>query len=70
MQDTLLSDMLDDDQLAVELGVTTRTVQRWRARRIGPPFIRIGRRILTRRDAARQWMLDREQEQPRARGAA
>lgn len=48
-----------------------RTAQRLRARREGPPFIKIGRRVFYRREAVRAWLLAQEQAQPRAnRGAA
>lgn len=56
-------------EFAEQAGVSTRTVKRWRERRIGPPFIRMGRRILYRRDAVAEWLLANEQAQPRAAGA-
>lgn len=56
-------------EFAEQAGVSTRTVKRWRDQRIGPPFIRMGRRILYRRDAVAEWLLANEQEQPRSRRA-
>lgn len=66
----ILNDKLTPAELAAELGVTPRTVQRWNARRIGPPKIKIGKRVYYRREAVEAWMLAHEREQVRARGAA
>lgn len=56
----LKEDFLEPDELAKELGRTRRTIDRWHARRIGPPRIQIGRKILYRRDAVRDWLLQNE----------
>lgn len=55
-------------ELAEQAGVSTRTIKRWRDQRKGPPFIRMGRRILYRREAVTEWLLANEQEQPRSGG--
>ena len=66
-----LQDNIPEQELADELGRTVRTLQRWRSERTGPPFIRLGRQILYRREAVREWLKSLEQEQPRAgRGVA
>jgi hypothetical protein len=45
-------------------------VQRERAQRIGPPFIKLGRKIYYRPAAIEQWLLAQEQAQPRAKQSA
>ena len=62
-------EFIPEPKLASELGRDTRTLQRWRAQRVGPPYIRMGRQVLYRRDAVRGWLIAMEQEQPRAMGA-
>jgi hypothetical protein len=51
-------------------GVSVRTVQRERALRLGPPFIKLGRSIFYRPAAIETWLLAQEQAQPRAKVAA
>jgi hypothetical protein len=48
------------EQLATELGVTERTLLRWRKTRTGPPVTAIGRTIYYRRQAIKEWLLARE----------
>jgi hypothetical protein len=57
----LLGDFLTKDQLAAELKNSTRTLDRWEVRRIGPPRIVIGRTILYQRDSVLEWLKSREQ---------
>ena len=47
-------------QVAAEIGVSVDTLQRWETRRIGPPCVRIGRKVLYRADAFREWLISRE----------
>ena len=65
-----LQDLIPEADYAAQRGVSVRTVQRERAQRIGPPFIKIGRKIYYRPAAIEQWLIDREQSQPRANGRA
>jgi hypothetical protein len=66
-----IHDLIPEAELAAARGVCLRTIQRERALRIGPPFIRLGRRIFYRPEAVEAWLIAREQTQPRAdRGAA
>ena len=44
-----------------------RTVQRERSKRIGPPYIKLGKKIFYRVTAIEEWLLAQEQVQPRAR---
>lgn len=52
---------LTDSQTAGELRVTTRTLARWRAERCGPAWLRVGRRVMYRRESIERWLLNREQ---------
>lgn len=66
-----LKDLIAEAEYAAARGVSVRTIQRERALRIGPPFIRLGRCIYYRPAAIDAWLLAQEQVQPRAmRGAA
>lgn len=38
------------------LSVSNRTLQAWRGREVGPPFIKLGRAIRYERDALIRWM--------------
>ncbi len=61
MSDQLLEGYLKREQLAKELGKTLRTIDRWERRRIGPPRVVVGRMILYRKEAVREWLLSQEQ---------
>lgn len=65
-----IRDLLTEADYAAERGVSLRTVQRERALRIGPPFIKLGRKVFYRREAVAAWLLSKEQAQPRAGRAA
>ena len=65
-----IADLIAEADYAAQRGVSLRTVQRERAQRIGPPFIKLGRKIFYRKEAIEAWLLAQEQHQPRARGAA
>jgi hypothetical protein len=45
---------------AWQLTLSVDTLQRWETRRMGPPCVRVGRKVLYRMDAVRDWL--REQE--------
>jgi predicted DNA-binding transcriptional regulator AlpA len=53
----------DTEALLVEvhaadlLGLSSRTLQSWRSKREGPPFIRVGRAIRYRRQALLEWAM-------------
>ena len=61
-----LQDLIPEAQYAAARGVSLRTAQRERAQRIGPPFIKLGRKIFYRKAAIEAWLLAQEQDQPRA----
>ena len=63
---TVTSEYMDREQLASELGVNVRTLDRWHLERKGPPRTVVGRRILYRGAAVQDWLRRNEQDQPRA----
>jgi predicted DNA-binding transcriptional regulator AlpA len=54
-------ELLTRPQLAIELGLSERSLIRLEKNGEGPPRTVIGRRITYRREAVRQWLKDREQ---------
>ncbi len=58
----ILSEYLDEDQLAAELGVCVRTLARWRRLREAPTPTRLGRRLLTSRADIKVWLASRRRE--------
>jgi transcriptional regulator with XRE-family HTH domain len=56
----LLTGWLTRAEVASEIGVSVDTLARWETRRIGPPCVRIGRKVLYRADAFREWLISRE----------
>lgn len=69
-QQGLLDDWMPRRELAGIIGVSADTLKRWETRRIGPPCIRIGRKVLYRRGAVRDWLLDQESRKTAGRGRA
>lgn len=65
-----LQDLISEADYAAARGISERTAQRERAQRIGPPFIKLGRKIYYRPAAIEQWLIEQEQAQPRAKGRA
>jgi CO/xanthine dehydrogenase Mo-binding subunit len=59
---TILAEYMTPEELAGELGVCKRTLDRWHASRSGPPRVTVGRRPLYRRDAVAQWLRKREED--------
>jgi aromatic ring-cleaving dioxygenase len=52
---------LSKAELAERLGGRSeRTLANWRAKRIGPPFVRAGRTILYRRSSFEAWLIANE----------
>lgn len=62
-----IQDLISEADYAAARGVSLRTVQRERAQRMGPPFIKLGRNVFYRPAAIEQWLIDQEQAQPRAK---
>jgi hypothetical protein len=65
-----IQDLITETDYAAARSVSVRTIQRERAQRVGPPFIKLGRVIYYRPAAIETWLLAQEQSQPRARTAA
>lgn len=61
-----IQDLISEANYAAARDVSLRTVQRERAKRIGPPFIKLGKKIFYRPSAIEAWLLAQEQAQPRA----
>ena len=64
----LLADWISREDLAEELMVKPDTLARWEAKREGPPCMRIGRKVYYRQSSVRDWLLSREQSQPKRKG--
>jgi len=58
--DGLLNGWMDRPELARVLGITPGTLAKWQNQRIGPPLVRIGRKVLYRRDAVQEWLRKQE----------
>jgi predicted DNA-binding transcriptional regulator AlpA len=58
----VLEGFLRREELAQQFGLSPRTIDRWEALRAGPPRVRVGRTILYRIEAVREWLLSREQQ--------
>jgi hypothetical protein len=56
----LISDYLDECELAEDVGRALRTVRGWRRNGAGPPYIVLGKRVYYRRAAVRTWLLAKE----------
>jgi hypothetical protein len=63
----LLQDYHTEESLAREIGVTIRTLRRWRKERQGPPITHVGRKVVYSIEGLRRWLAANEQQMPRAR---
>lgn len=66
----MISELLSEADYAALRGVSIRTIQRERALRSGPPFIKLGKSIFYRPAAIEAWLLSREQTPVRSITAA
>jgi excisionase family DNA binding protein len=57
---TVLAPYLTVAELADQLQICKRTLDRWHAARRGPPRVEIGRRPLYRRQAVEEWLIANE----------
>jgi predicted DNA-binding transcriptional regulator AlpA len=57
----LLDGYLRREELAHQLCVSARTIDRWQTLRCGPPRVTIGRTILYNLDSVRQWLRSNEE---------
>jgi Helix-turn-helix domain len=65
----VLTDYLSRADLARELGVNERTLDRWQRLHCGPPLTHVGRQILYRKAAVREWLQSQERQPRDARAA-
>lgn len=55
---TVVPYAMDEAAAAAFMGVSKKTLQTWRSRRMGPPYIRIARRCIRYRKADLQAYMD------------
>jgi predicted DNA-binding transcriptional regulator AlpA len=53
------SPLIDEKQLCAELGISSVTATKWRAKAAGPPFIKVGRLVRYRRADVDAWLASR-----------
>lgn len=53
------SRFIDEKRLCAELGISSVTATKWRARAEGPPFIKVGRLVRYRRSDVEAWLASR-----------
>jgi hypothetical protein len=56
VRQSLLEDYLTEPELAKELKKSERTVQRWRKKRVGPPYTLNGETVLYHIESAKTWL--------------
>ncbi len=54
---------LSPGDVAAQIGVSLRTLNRWHALRVGPPRCKVGRKVLYRQAAINNW-LEANETQP------
>lgn len=66
----LLQGYLEKSEFAQQFHkISTRTLDRWERQGIGPPRIKVGKKIFYRIDGVRDWLASHEQGHRRTRGA-
>jgi predicted DNA-binding transcriptional regulator AlpA len=60
----VLEGFLRREELAKQLGISPRTIDRWQALREGPPRVHVGRTILYSIHSVSEWLRSREQPSP------
>lgn len=63
----VLNGWLTRQQMADQIGVSIDTLARWETQRRGPPCVRIGRKVMYRVDAFRDWLREQETRKAGAR---
>ena len=58
----VLEGYLRREELAAQLGLNVRTLDRWEALRIGPPRVCVGRTILYNIQSVREWLDSHEHQ--------
>ena len=62
---SILSEYLSKAELAAQLHRTIRSIDRWALTGDGPPYTRIGKMTLYRRESVIAWLRSRERVPPR-----
>ena len=57
---SVMAELLTRDEMAEQLGVCARTLDRWHRLGLGPPRFKIGRKWLYRVGAYRDWIEENE----------
>jgi predicted DNA-binding transcriptional regulator AlpA len=66
---SVLDGWLSREELGAQLGLSASTLKRWEGSRTGPPCVRVGRRIVYRLEAVRDWLREQEaRKQPSKSG--
>jgi hypothetical protein len=58
----ILAEFLTKEELAAELGLNERTLDRWDVLGIGPPRTHVGRKVLYRRASVQKWLTAQEHQ--------
>lgn len=53
------SPLIDEKRLCADLGISSVTATKWRAKAAGPPFIKVGRLVRYRRADVEAWLVSR-----------
>jgi hypothetical protein len=61
-----LKDLITEADYAALRGVSPRTIQRERALRMGPAYIKLGKSIFYRPEAIEAWIIGQERKHPSA----
>lgn len=56
----VLDEWIGREDLAEQLALTTDTLARWATLGIGPPRIKVGRRVFYRKSSVEKWLMGRE----------
>ena len=59
-----------ESEKAAEYGKSVRTMQLWRQKRIGPPFVKLGNTVLYPDSEDEKWLRDQLQQPVRSRRAS
>lgn len=63
----LLDGWLTRAEVAAEFGIAEDTLRRWEGKKIGPPSVKLGQRVLYRKDSVREWLRSKERAPAAAR---
>lgn len=55
-QASILADWISREDLAIQLGLSPQTLKRWAMCREGPPWMKVGRKVMYNRDSVKEWL--------------